>query len=75
MGNDADVNGVYRALNGMHGEEYRSAARPPSLVASEDKNQCLRVHVQQQAILTALCWVDADRAVDEIDRSCGCTTD
>ena len=37
-----------------------------SLVASEDKNPCLRVDVQQRVILVALRVVDADSAVDEI---------
>ena len=49
-----DVNEACRALNWMHGEETRPPALPPSLVASEDKNQCLRVDVQQRVILAAL---------------------
>ena len=49
----------------MHGEENRPPARPPSLVAREDRNQCLRGDVQQRVILAALRWVDADSAVDE----------
>ena len=59
-----DVNEACRALDGMHGEENRPTALPPSLVASEDKNQCLRADVQR-VILAALRWVDADSAVDE----------
>ena len=43
----------------MHGEESRPAARPPSLVAREDKNLYLREDVQQRVILGALRWVDA----------------
>ena len=49
----------------MHGEDSPPAARPPSLVASEDKNQCLRADVQQRVILAAMRWVDADSGVDE----------
>ena len=49
----------------MHGEDGRPAARPPSLVAIEEKNQCLRADVQQRVILAAMRWVDADSAVDE----------
>ena len=60
-----DVNGACNALNWMHGEDSRSAARLPSLVATEDKNQCLRADVQQRVILAAVRWVDADNAVDE----------
>ena len=60
-----DVSGARRALNWTHGEEDRPAARPPSLLASEDKNQCLRVDVQQRVILAAPRWVDADSPVDE----------
>ena len=45
-----DVNGVCDSLNWMHGEDSRPAARPPPLVASEDKNQYLRADVQQRAI-------------------------
>ena len=48
----------------MHDEENRSAPRPPSLVASEDKNQCLRADVQR-VILAALRWLDADSAFVE----------
>ena len=61
-----DVNGASRALNLMHGEESRPEARPPFLVASEDENRyLLHEDVQQRIILAALCWVDADSAVDE----------
>ena len=60
-----DVHGACNALNWMHGEVTRPPALPPSLVASEDKNQCLRADVQQRVILAALRWVDADSAVDE----------
>ena len=49
----------------MHGEDSRPAARPPSLVATEDQNQCLRADVQQRVILAAMHWVDADSTVDE----------
>ena len=49
----------------MHGEDCRPAAGPPSLVASEDKNQSLRADVQQRVILAAMRWDDADSAVDE----------
>ena len=48
----------------MHGEETRPPPLPPSLEASEVKNQCLRADVQQRVILEALRWVDADSAVD-----------
>ena len=48
----------------MDGEETRPTALPPSLVASEGKNQCLRADVQQRVILAALCWVVADGTVD-----------
>ena len=60
-----DVNGTCRACNWMHCEENRPAARPRSLVASEDNNPFIRVDVQRRAILAALRWVDADSAVDE----------
>ena len=59
-----DVNEACRALNWMDGEETRPLALPPSLVAGEDKKQCLRAGVQQRVILAALRWVDADSAVD-----------
>ena len=59
-----DVNQACRALNWMHDEEIRPPALPPSLVASEDKNQCLRADVQQRIIPAGLRWVDADSAVD-----------
>ena len=59
-----DVNRSRNALNWMHGEDSRPAARLPSLVACEDKNQCLLADVQQSVILAAMRWVDADRAVD-----------
>ena len=36
-----DVNGAFGALNWMHGEDSRPTTRPPSLVASEDKNQSM----------------------------------
>ena len=52
-------------LNWIHGEDSRPAACPASLVASEDKNQCLRADVQHRVILAALRWVDAGSAVDE----------
>ena len=45
-----DVNEACRALSWMHGEEIRPPALPPSLVASEDKNQCLRADVQQRVM-------------------------
>ena len=61
-----DVNGACRAL---HGEETRPSARPPSRVASEDKNQRLRVDVQQRVILAALRWVESDSALDEHETS------
>ena len=38
---------------------------PPSLVVTEDKNQCLRAEVQQRVILAAMRWVEADSAIDE----------
>ena len=41
-----DVNEACRALNWMHDEETRPPALPPSLVASENKNQCYRADVQ-----------------------------
>ena len=49
-----DVIEACRAVNWMHGEETRPQALPPSLVASEDKNQCLRADLQQRVILAAL---------------------
>ena len=60
-----DVNGACGALNCMRGAENRPTALPLSLVANEDKNQYLRVDVQQRVILAALRWVGADSAVDE----------
>ena len=53
----------------MRGEGSRPAARLPFLVASEEKNQCLRADVQQRVILAAMRWVDADSAVDEHEAS------
>ena len=64
-----DVNGACNACNWMRGEGSRPAARPPFLVASEEKNQCLRADVQQRVILAAMRWVDADSAVDEHEAS------
>ena len=55
-----DDNGACFALNWMHGEDSRSAARPPSPVATED-----RADVQERVILAAMRWVDAASAVDE----------
>ena len=49
----------------MHREENRLAARRPSLVASEDKIQCLRRDVQHRVILAGLRWVVADSAVND----------
>ena len=60
-----DVNGVCNTLNWMHGEGSRPTARPPSLVATEDKNQRLHADVQQRVVLTGMRWVDADSAIDE----------
>ena len=60
-----DVNEACRALNWMHGEESRPTALPPSLVASEDRNNVFVPDVQQRVILAALRWLDADSAVDE----------
>ena len=45
-----DVNEACRAVNWMHGEDSRPTALPPSLVASEDKNLCLRADVQQRVV-------------------------
>ena len=64
-----DVNGACNALTCMDRENSRRAARPPTLVATEDKNQCLRADVQQRVILAAMRWVDADSAVDEHEAS------
>ena len=49
----------------MHDEENPSSSGSSSLVASEDKDQCLRADVQQRDILAALCWVGAGSAVDQ----------
>ena len=47
------------------GEDGRPAARPPSLVARDYKNQCFRADAQQRVILAAVRWLDADSTVSE----------
>ena len=54
-----DVNGACNALKWMHGEDSRSAARPPPLVATETR---INVFV---LTCSSMRWVDADSAVDE----------
>ena len=46
------------------GGDQSALALLPSLVACEDKNQCLRADVQHRVIPAALRWVDADSAVE-----------
>ena len=43
-----DVHGACNAFNWTHGEDSRTVARPPSLVAREDKHQNLRADVLQR---------------------------
>ena len=61
-----DVNGACNARNWMHGEDSRPAARPPSLLAIEDKNQRLRADVQQRVIQAALRWVGEHEALAKL---------
>ena len=59
-----DVNGACDTLNWMHGKDGRPRGSSSTLVATEDKNQCLCADVQQRVLLAAMPWVDAGIAVD-----------